>query len=202
MLRQAAQSPDGYSVDKIWCVIAGDDKLVNDITYYAIASKKSVKIVSREHIKIDENKITKKFDFILLKGEYTKIHEICRESKAAGSAFIIIPQRYIKEEPNLRVVVGPEDNVKRFVNETNYATIPISILLDDETSGFIEADLKTSKRTPKFIKNLLRPVFNVSEVVLHIILISVENYEDSPEIHNFAKKNNVFDIDCNEIMEE
>lgn len=202
MLRQAAQSPDGYSVDKIWCVIAGNDKLVNDIAYYAIASKKSIQIVSREHIKIEESKITKKFDFILLKGEYSKIHEICRLSKTEGSAFIIIPPRYIREEPNLRVLVGPEDNIKRFVNETNYATIPISILLDDETSGFIEADLNTSKRMPKFIKNVLTPVFNVSEVVLHIILISVENYENSPEIHDFAKKNNVFDIDLNDIMEE
>ena len=70
MLRQAAQSPDGYSVDKIWCVIAGNDKLVNDIAYYAIASKKSIQIVSREHIKIEESKITKKFDFILLLSVY------------------------------------------------------------------------------------------------------------------------------------
>ena len=202
MLRQAAQSPDGHSVDKTWCVIAGNDKLVNDITYYAIASKKSIKIESREHVKIEENKLTKKFDFILLKGEYSKIQEICKVSKSRGSAYIIIPPRYIKEEPNLRIIIGPEDSVKKFVNETNYATLPISILLDDETSGFIEADLKTSKIMPKFIKNLIDPVFNVSEVVLHVILISVENDEDKSEIHEFAKKNNIFDIDCNDIMEE
>ena len=103
MLRQAAQSPDGYSVDKIWCVIAGNDKLVNDITYYAIASKKSVKIVSREHIKIDENKMNEfckkiigRHDFVgfssskILYSYYSKIAFILLTPDEQASSFFIL----------------------------------------------------------------------------------------------------------------
>lgn len=201
MLRQAAKMPSGQSAGPIWCVITGNDILINDIAYIAIASKNTVQIIKREHIKIKENKITKKFDFIVLKGEYSKIEEICQMSKSDGSACIVIPPKYIEDNENLMLLVGQEDNVKHFVNDI-YHSIPLSLLLDDETSGFIEADLQTSKRMPKFIKNIITPVFKVSEIVLIIILISVENYENKKDIHELATDNNVFTIDFNEIMEE
>ncbi|MDD3408551.1 MAG: hypothetical protein PHX85_02845 [Methanobacteriaceae archaeon] len=39
ILRQAAKVSSEEDVEKVWCVIAGNDKLVNDIVYTAIASK-------------------------------------------------------------------------------------------------------------------------------------------------------------------
>ena len=61
ILRQAAKVSSEEDVEKVWCVIAGNDKLVNDIVYTAIASKKTVKILFREHISFTEGKINKKW---------------------------------------------------------------------------------------------------------------------------------------------
>ena len=202
ILRQAARVSSEEDVKKIWCVIAGNDKLVNDIAYSAIASKKTVKIIFREHVSFDEGRISKKFDFIILKGDSMKIREITRMSKDKGSAAIVIAPYYVENENNLMTLVGPEDAIKKFVNDTEEVKAPISILLDDQTTGFIETDLQLSKEMPGFIKNIITPLFNVSDVVLTTILISVENDEDVTKIQKIATANKIFVIDIKDIMEE
>jgi hypothetical protein len=202
ILRQAARVSSQEDAKKIWCVIAGNDRLVNDITYAAIASKKTVKILFREHITLDDGRISKKFDFIMLKGDSYKIREITRESKDKGGASIVIAPYYVENENNLMTLVGPEDAVKKFVNDTNVVKAPISILLEDQTTGFIETDLQLSKDIPNFIKNIVTPLFNVSDVVLTTILISVENDEDVTKIQKIARANKIFVIDFKDIMEE
>ena len=59
MLRQAARiTSDDEPIDNdIWCVIAGNVDLIDDIAYKAIASKNSVKILFREHVVLNEGKI-------------------------------------------------------------------------------------------------------------------------------------------------
>ena len=75
ILRQAARISSGDKpIDEdIWCVIAGNVGLIDDVAYKAIASKNSVKILFREHISLKEGRISKKFDFIMLYGNSTKI---------------------------------------------------------------------------------------------------------------------------------
>ena len=49
-LRQAAKVSTMQDSDKIWCVIAGNEEMVNNIAYEAIINKERVKILFREHI--------------------------------------------------------------------------------------------------------------------------------------------------------
>ncbi len=202
ILRQAAKVSSEEDVEKVWCVIAGNDKLVNDIVYTAIASKKTVKILFREHISFTEGKINKKFDFIILKGDSYKIREISKLSKEQGSASIVIAPYYIENEDNLMTLVGPEDRIKKFVNDTGRENAPISILLEDQTTGFIETELNISKDIPKFLQNIVTPLFNMDEAVLNTILISIEHDEDVAKIQKIATSNKIFVIDFKDIMEE
>ncbi len=48
---------------------------------------------------------------------------------------------------------------------------------------------------------MLAPLFNMSDVVLSTILISIENEEDIGKIRKIADKNNVFLIDFKDIVE-
>ena len=58
--RMARISSDGDSVEaKTWCIVAGNVDLIDEIAYKAIASNRSVKILFREHVIVNENKSNK-----------------------------------------------------------------------------------------------------------------------------------------------
>ena len=61
ILRQAARitSDEDKIDDNIWCIVAGNVGLIDDIAYKAIASKNSVKILFREHVVLKEGKLSK-----------------------------------------------------------------------------------------------------------------------------------------------
>ncbi|MDD3408552.1 MAG: hypothetical protein PHX85_02850 [Methanobacteriaceae archaeon] len=99
-------------------------------------------------------------------------------------------------------LVGPEDRIKKFVNDTGRENAPISILLEDQTTGFIETELNISKDIPKFLQNIVTPLFNMDEAVLNTILISIEHDEDVAKIQKIATSNKIFVIDFKDIMEE
>ncbi|MDR3063197.1 MAG: hypothetical protein LBU40_03545, partial [Methanobrevibacter sp.] len=73
LLRKAAQVSTEESSDKLWCVVAGNEELMNEIVYSVISSKKRVEILFREHIIIKESFGRKKFDFLMLWGDTDKI---------------------------------------------------------------------------------------------------------------------------------
>ena len=99
MLRQAARinSDDKSIDDDIWCIIAGNVDLIDDVAYKAIASKNSVKILFREHVSLTEGKLSKKFDFIMLYGNSRRIEEFGRTSLSRGGAYIKVSHFYINE---------------------------------------------------------------------------------------------------------
>lgn len=200
LLRQAARVSSKENTDKLWCVIAGNDKLVNDIAYASIAAKDKVKILFREHVTMEETHIQKKFDFIMLNGDYLKINELSHICKENGGAYIQITPNYVGNEPNLMLLVGPDDTIKKFVGDTERQHTEIAILLEDQTTGFIETDLQISIKLPEFLKAILTPLFNLSDVVLSTILISVENEEDVEKVQKIATYNKLFVIDFKDII--
>ena len=200
VLRQAAKVSNEQSSDKLWCVAAGNKELVNDIAYVAIASKDKVKILFREHITLEESYVHKKFDFIMLYGNSDKIRELSHLSKEKGGAYIQIAPFYVDNEPNLMLLVAPDDAIKKFVAEAERKSSQFSMLLDDQTTGFIEADLQLSINLPKFLQDILAPLFNMSDIVLSTILISTENEKDVDKIRELAVDNNVFIIDFKDIV--
>lgn len=200
VLRQAAKVSNEQSSDKLWCVAAGNEELVNDIAYAAIASKDKVKILFREHITIEESYVHKKFDFIMLFGDADKIRELSYVCKENGGAYIQIAPFYVDNEPNLMLLVAPDDAIKKFVGASERKSSQFSILLEDQTTGFIEADLQLSIKLPKFLQDMITPLFNMSDVVLSTVLISIEKEENIEKVKKLAKDNNVFIIDFKDIL--
>ena len=204
ILRQAARITSGGQVpdEKIWCVIAGNVDLIDDIAYNAIASKNIVKILFREHVVLNEGRFDKKFDFIMLYGNSRKIDELERISKSNGGAFVRISHYYINDESNIMVFVAPDDTVRDSVSIIEKSRIPFAILQESQTTGFIDVDISADVKVPGFVKSALKPFYRVNEVVLSTILISVEKDEDVGKVQSIATSNKIFVIDFKDIMTE
>ena len=203
-LRQAARlTPNNEDQDeKLWCMAAGNVALVDDIAYKAIAFKHSVKILFREHVVLTDKRLNKKFDFIMLYGNSRKINqfkEICNQD---GGAFIQITHHYLNEEPNLMVLVAPDDMIKDLVYVLEKSKISFAILQESQTTGFIDVDINPTVKLPKFIKTALKPLYNVSDVVLSTILISVEENKYIEKVQSIATSNRIFVIDFKDIVTE
>lgn len=205
VLRQVAKissTDNPHKDEKVWCIIAGNVELIDDIAYRAIASKHSVRIIFREHAILKENKLRKKFDFIMLHGNSLKINEFKRISEEKGGSFIRISSMHLKEEPNLMILVAPEDAIRHTVSTIERSKIPFAILLESQTTGFIEVDLDPNVKLPGFIKSMLKPLYNVSDVVLSTILVSVDEKKDIGKVQSVATSNKVFVIDFKDLKME
>jgi hypothetical protein len=204
-LRRAAritdneESDDNVASEKLWCVMAGNDNLIDDIAYDAISSRDRVKILFREHVTLEDERVNKKFDFIMLYGNSYIIEKLAADCKKGGGAHITITPNYIEEKPNLMIMVGPEDTIRQSVANIERARVQFGILLDDQTTGFIETDINSKVKLPKFLKNAFNPLFNVSEVVLKTILISVDKDKDVDTVQDIATSNKIFVIDFKDI---
>lgn len=204
ILRQAARvSADDKQIDDdIWCVIAGNVNLIDDIAYKAIASKNTVKILFREHVTLKEGKISKKFDFIMLYGNSSRIEGFGRIALTKGGAFIKVSHLYLEDDSKLMVFVAPDDTIKDVVRIIEKSRIPFAILQESQTTKFIDVDINDDVKLPGFIKSALKPFFNANEVVLSTILISVENDDDVGRVQSIATSNKIFVIDFKDIITE
>ena len=204
VLRQAARisSDDKYQVEKTWCVIAGNAKLVDDMAYKAIASNHNVKILFREHVIHKEGKLDKKFDFIMLYGNAIALNDFESVAKKRGGASIQISRNLLTKEPNLMIFVAPEDIIKNTVSIIEKSKISFAIIKESQTTGFIDVDINNDVKLPNFIKSLLKPVYNANEVVLSTILISVDKDTDVGKVQSIATSNRIFVIDFRDIVTE
>ena len=204
VLRQAAKvsSSSNYKIEKTWCVIAGNADLVDDMAYKAIASNHSVKILFREHVILNEGKIDKKFDFIMLYGNSIIIDEFKSLADQVGGAYVRISRKYLAEEPNLMVLVAPDDAIRDSVSVIEKSKIPFAILQESQTTGFIDVDFNKDVKLPNFIKSALKPFYNANEVVLSTIIISVDKNEDIEKVQSIATSNRIFVIDFKDIVTE
>jgi len=200
-LRQAAKVSTVQDSDKIWCVIAGNEEMVNNVAYEAILNKDRVKILFREHITSRESFVTKKYDFIMLYGETSKIRDLSLISKESGGAYLKIAPYYVEDESNLMLVVGPEDNIKKFLGDVEKSTINASFLLEDKTTGFIESDVYITGWLPRFVRDITDPLFKMADVALSTVLISTEE-EHIEKIKEIAKSNKIFVIRFKDILKE
>jgi hypothetical protein len=200
-LRQAAKVSTMQESDEIWCVIAGNEEMVNNIAYAAITDKERVKILCREHITSKESFVTKKFDFIMLHGDIKKIRDLSLMCKDNGGAYLKIAPYYVLNEPNLILTVGPENGIKKFMGDCEKARIKLNYLIEDKTTGFIETDVYITNILPEFVRNTIDPLFKMADVALSTVLISAEE-ELIPKIKEIAKINKIFVIEFNKILKE
>ena len=202
ILRRAAQISSSERSEKVWCIIAGNDRLVDDIAYNAITAKDRVQILFRESISISSKHSYKKFDCILLKGETLKISELNNKTREEGGASLQITSTSINNQPNLLVVIGPEDYMKKFVGETNRHNVKIDILLEDHTTGFIKSEPKTNFRLPSFLTSTFTPILDTSEVILSALLISVTDEDDIEKVKSISQNNHLFGIDLKTTIQD
>ena len=200
-LRRAAKVSTMPDSDKIWCVIAGNEEMVNNVAYAAIIDKERVKILCREHISTKESFVTKKFDFILLYGDINKIRELSLICKENGGSYLKIAPYYVLNEPNLMLTVGPENSIKKFIGDCEKNRAKLSFLLEDKTTGFIETDVYITNKLPSFVRSTIDPLFKMADVALSTVLISADqSYVE--KIKKIAKLNKIFVIEFSKILEE
>ncbi|WP_304090733.1 hypothetical protein, partial [Methanobrevibacter gottschalkii] len=194
VLRQAARitSNNDYEIEKSWCLIAGNTDLVDKIVYKAIASNHKVKILFREHVMLNEGKLDKKFDFIMIYGNSIYIDEFKKIANQYGGAYIRILRKQLTEEPNLMVFVAPDDVIKKTVSVIERSKVSFAILQDSQTTAFIDVDLSNDVKLPNFVKSALKPFYNANEVVLSTILISVDKEEEIKKVQSIATSNRIF----------
>ena len=204
ILRQAAMvsSTNNYKVDKDWCVIAGNDDLVDKMAYKAIASNHNIKILFREHVILNDGKLDKKFDFIMLYGNPLSLNEYRRAAEKVGGAYIQVSKKQISNESNVMVFVAPDDVIRETVSVIEKSRIKVAILKESQTTGFIDIEFNNEVKLPNFIKSVLKPFYNANEVVLSTILISVEKEEDVGKVQSIATSNRIFVIDFKDIVTE
>lgn len=204
VLRQAAKitSNNDYEIEKSWCLIAGNTDLVDKIVYKAIASNHKVKILFREHVMLNEGKLDKKFDFIMIYGNSIYIDEFKKIANQYGGAYIRILRKHLTEEPNLMVFVAPDDVIKKTVSVIERSKVSFAILQDSQTTAFIDVDLSNDVKLPNFVKSALKPFYNANEVVLSTILISVDKEEEIKKVQSIATSNRIFVIDFKDIVTE
>ena len=202
ILRRAAKVSSRENNEHVWCVIAGNEKLVDDIAYNAITAKDRVQILFRESIKILDKYTSKRFDCIMLKGETLKISELRNRCNEKGGASIEITNVHIKDVPNLLVIVGPEESMKSFNGETNRQNAKINILAEDHTSSFIKAELNTRFKLPSFLRNTVTPILDMSDVVLSAILVSVIDETEIEHVKEISQNNSLFGIDLKKTIQD
>ncbi|MDR1721480.1 MAG: hypothetical protein LBR24_00335 [Methanobrevibacter sp.] len=186
-LRQAAKVSTEKSSSNLWGIIAGNEEIIQEVSEKAKKSEDKVKIRIKQHIVIKDSLIIKKFDFIILYGETTKIRDLCFLSKEKGGAYIRIAPFYAENMENLLILIATDDIVKKFVNESKKLKIDLPIVLEDHTTGFIETDVTLSTKLPRFMKNVVDPLFNMTDVVLKTVLLSADSKEDVEKAKQIAK---------------
>ena len=204
VLRQAAMasSDNDYKIEKAWCIIAGNVDLVDDMAYKAIASNHNVRILFREHVTLKDGGFDKKFDFIMLYGNSLVLNDFENDTRERGGAFIKISRNLISKEPNLMVLVAPDDVIHDAVSTIEKSKLSFAILKESQTTGFIDIELNNEVKLPNFIKSVLKPFYNANEVVLSTILISVEKDDDVGKVQSIATSNKIFVIDFRDIVTE
>jgi len=200
-LRKAAKVSTMQDADKLWCVIAGSEEMINNVAYEAILDKERVKLLCREHITIKESFITQKFDFLMLYGDENKIRDLSLISKEQGGAFLKIAPYYMKDEPNLLLIVGPDDNIKKLIGDSEKDRVEFSFLLEDKTTGFIETDVAMTNKMPSLIRKTFDPLFKMADVNLSTVLLSAKP-KHKETIKELARKNKLFTIEFDKFLEE
>ena len=176
--------------------------LIDAMAYKAIASNHNVKILFREHVILKEGKLDKKFDFIMLYGNTLILNDFKNEAHKRGGAYIEVAKEYLNTEPNLMVLVAPDDVIRRTVTVIEKSKIPFAIIKESQTTSFIDIDINNEVKLPNFIKSALKPFYNANEIVLSAILISVEKDGDVGKVQSIATSNKIFVIDFRDIVTE
>lgn len=204
VLRQAARvtTDTDYKIEKNWCVIAGNVDLVDEMVYKAILSNSTIKILFREHVILKDGNLDKKFDFIMLYGNSIVINTFENATKSCGGAYVRVHRRYLAEESNIMVFVGPDDVIKYVASTIEKSRIKFKILQESQTTSFIDVDINKDVKLPNFIKSALKPFYNANEVVLTTLVISVENDADVGKVQSIATSNKIFVIDFKDIVTE
>ena len=202
ILRKAAQVSSRENNEWVWCVITGNEKLIDDIAYNAITAKDRVQILFRESIKILDKYTAKRFDCLMLKGESLKISDLRNRCNEEGGASIEITPVHIKTIPNLLVLMGDEESMKSFSGETERQNAKINILAEDHTSSFIKAEFNTKVKLPSFLRNTITPLFDMTDIVLSAILVSVIDEENIETVKLISQNNGLFGIDLKKTIQD
>ncbi|MDO5850421.1 MAG: hypothetical protein Q4P14_04325 [Methanobacteriaceae archaeon] len=200
MLRRAAKYTPKDANEEIWSAIAGNHRIINAVLVTLKRSSFDIKLIFRKHVTVESKHVHKKFDVIMLKGNPNQINELNEISKKYGGAQIRLTENYLKTGSNLMLIIGPDDNLREYVRDLRNSGIDSKVLLEDETHGFIETELQTELKIPEYIKTVIDPIFDASDIIIGNVLISITNKNDITMSKKLAKKNNIFLVDLEKLV--
>ena len=138
----------------------------------------------------------------MLYGNSLILNDFKNETHKRGGAYIQITKGQLTKEPNMMVLVAPDDVIRDTVSTIERSKIPMAIIKESQTTSFIDIDFSSEVRLPNFIKSALKPFYNANEIVLSAILISVEKDGDVGKVQSIATSNRIFVIDFRDIVTE
>ena len=199
MLRRAAKYTSEDDNEEIWSAIAGNHMIINAVLFTLNKSNFDIKLIFRKHVTVESKRVHKKFDVIMLRGNTHQINELNEISKKYGGAQIRLTENYLKTDKNLMLIIGPDDNLRNYVRDLRNSGIGPKILLEEETSGFIETELQTELKLPEYLKTVIDPIFDASDIIIGNVLISIPNKDDITMSKKLAQRNNIFLVDLEKL---
>ena len=109
---------------------------------------------------------------------------------------------HIQNVPNLLVLIGDEEAMKLFTGETERQEAKINILAEDHTSSFIKAELNTKIKVPSFLRSTVTPLFDMSDIVLSAILVSVIDEHNIEKVKEISQNHGLFGIDLKKTIQD
>jgi hypothetical protein len=138
----------------------------------------------------------------MLHGNTLIFNDFKNETRKRGGAFVEVAREYLNQEPNVMVLVAPDDVIRSTVSVLEKSKIPFAIIKESQTTNFIDVDINNEVKLPNFIKSALKPFYNANEIVLSTILMSVDNDGDVGKVQSIATSNKIFVIDFRDIVTE
>ena len=99
-------------------------------------------------------------------------------------------------------MIGDEEAMKSFHGETERQDAKINILAEDHTSSFIKAELNTKIKLPSFLRNTVTPLFDMSDIVLSAILVSVIEEENIEKVKAISQSHGLFGLDLKKTIQD
>lgn len=182
-----------------WCIIVGESLFIDDLVYKAIAARKNVDILFREHVVIKEGSISTQYDLLMLNGVrelITNFEELCKDD---NSIFIRVSIDDVLDNPNLIVLIAPDKKILYLSNILTKLDVEFTKLKTLESATVAETGFASNKSFTRRLFSTVNELLDLDDVILNLVLVSVKKEADLKKVENIASSNQIFVIDFKDI---
>ncbi len=182
-----------------WCIVVGNSLFIDDIVYKAIAARKNVDILFREHVVIKDGSINTEYNLLMLNGVVdliTNFEEICNND---DSLFIRVSIDDVLDNPYLVVFIAPNNKIRYITNILTKYDIGFKVIKTIESSTLVETGFTYKKIFSKTLFSTINDFLDLDDGILQLVLCSIKKEDDLKRVEDIASSNQIFVIDFNDI---